>query len=70
MHEQRRWFWVQLQAVVVEYIEEIMGKLGVSEGDVWQLWHFTEKKVNWHHFKVLVRIHWHLSHVLALLMGG
>jgi hypothetical protein len=51
--------------IVNEYLEEIMEKLGVEDGDAWQLWNWSERVV-WGKMLGLKRVHWHVSHILSL----
>ena len=47
-----------------------MEKLGVEEGDVWQVYHLT-KAYSWGRNKGLLRVHWHLgSSCTALLRNN
>ena len=55
--------------LVSEYLTEVMEKLGVEDGDVWQLWHWTER-ISWGKMLGLKRVHWHLSHILSLSLKG
>ena len=44
-------------------------QIGVEDGDVWQLWMYTQK-INWGKLRGLQRCHYHLSRVLSLLLKG
>ena len=57
------------QEIVVEYVHDVMGKLGAEEGDSWQLWQFSNQIV-WGRLAGLHRCHFHLSHILAMMLKG
>ncbi len=46
-------------AVIQQYIDEVQLRLGVDDGDVWQLWQFIEK-LGWGRMMGMRRIHHHL----------
>ena len=42
---------------------------GGQDGDQWQFWHQTER-IQFGKMLGLKRVHWHLSHILAVSLGG
>ena len=59
----------QPEKIVSQFLEEAMDKLGVEEGDAWQLWMLSEK-INWGNMSGLHRCHFHLCHALTLSLRG
>ena len=57
------------QQVVSEYFMKLTEKMGVEEGDAWQVWQWTGK-ISWGKFKGLHRVHYHLGHALTLSLRG
>ncbi len=54
-------------AVVREYLTETMERMGVEQGDIWRVYHYSSK-VPWGRFRGLYRMHYHTSHILDLLL--
>ena len=57
------------EAIVGQYLADITDRLGVEEGDAFQPWMWTEK-IQWGKLAGLLRVHFHLSHILSLLLKG
>lgn len=59
----------QPEKIVSQFLEEAMDKLGVEDGDAWQLWQMSEK-INWGNMSGLHRCHFHIAHALTLSLKG
>lgn len=57
------------EAVVADYIEEWVNRLGLEPGDRWQMSDVT-KSIAWGRLRGLHRCHFHASNVLNLMMKG
>jgi hypothetical protein len=69
MHILKNRVYSEPEVVIQQYIDEVRLRMGVEDGDVWQLWQYTEK-LNWGRMTGMKRIHHHLHHCLALSLKG
>jgi len=57
------------EAIVGQYLQDIMDKLGTEPGDAFQPWMWTSR-ISWGKLAGLHRVHFHLSHILGLSLKG
>ena len=69
VHAIRRRCEEQPEKVVSAYLDEVMDRLGAEPGDLWQPWMMT-RQIHWGNMAGLHRVHFHLSHILALSLRG
>ncbi len=43
MHAMKNRVYQEPENVIQQYIDEVRRRLGVEDGDVWQLWQYTER---------------------------
>jgi hypothetical protein len=69
LHAQQARVYKAPGAIVSEYVAEVMAELAVEPGDAWGF-HQYSMRIHWGKLRGLQRVHYHLSHILALSMRG